>query len=124
MALGLIADDVATDLLNLLVGRARYASLHFDLPTQTDPSATELFDPGYARQRISWTFESTRAITTATALTFPAVDTTNIPAIGLWGDQVGGAFAGYSIPQPGQMIYVPSLSAVLLPAGELSIRIP
>lgn len=121
---GYIGDDVVASWLQSLAGQARYISLHFDYPTWADPSASEVFDPGYARQRISWESEGSRGIHNALALTFPAVSDMNVAALGMWTDAVGGTFVAWAEPLPGEIIYIDAVEALVIPALQIAVRIP
>jgi hypothetical protein len=123
MGYGAVSDTVVSGWLADLQARARYASVHFSVPNWVDPGSSEAFDPGYARQLLFWAVESTRGITTAQPLVFPALGAMTVAAVGLWTEATGGQLVGYCVAAAGSEAYMSSAGTWTLPAGELAIRL-
>jgi len=123
MTLGYISDAYISAWLETLRTSARYASLHFAMPSWSDPGASEVVSAGYLRQLLYWTPESARGLTTAQQLVFQSVPTMEVYAVGLWTAAVGGSMVAYAAAPATDRIIVESLSTLTLPAGEVSLRL-
>jgi len=123
MSMGNVSDAIATTWLTQLQSSAVYAAVHFDIPNWADPGSSECNDPGYARQRVTWTFNSAREIVTATPLVYPALLETSVAAVGLWTASLGGTMVAYASTVPGNEMFVANLATLTLGAGEVSISV-
>lgn len=123
MANGSISDNEVARWLNLFRGSAIWASAHTSVPSWSDPGASEVFDAGYARQRVYWSTPASREITTTTAISFAAVTAMSLEAVGYWTAQTGGTMLGYSTPDPDDVVVITGPQTITIPIGELSVRV-
>ena len=124
MSFGSINDDVIASWLSALAGQCRFASVHYAKPTWTDPSASEVTDAGYTRQPVLLDIESERGIVLGAPLTFGPLAPMTVSAIGLWTDLHAGIMQVFCEAPPGNSLYIATSKTVVIPLGELAIRLP
>lgn len=124
MSFGSIADEVLEQWLQLLAGQCRFASVHYAKPTWSDPTASEVTDAGYTRQPVLLDIQSERGMVLGAPLTFGPLAPLTVAAIGLWTDLHGGLMKAFCEAPPGNSLYLAKTGTVVVPLGELAIRLP
>lgn len=121
---GAIGDELAGQWLASLAAAAAYASLHVGIPDFADPPATEVFDPGYARQSVAWQFINGRAIATTTITQFNVSLSTTVLAIGFHRTLVTSQMLAYAEPPVDTSVRVSDAGLLTFDAGELVLSLP
>lgn len=116
---GYIADDVVTEWLGQLVQYSVHASLHFAIPSMSDPTASEVFDAGYVRAPVTWQYINARTISNAGPLTFNLSASTTVVAVGLHKTSVAPEMQAYGEPNLISELLVSSAGRLTIPTGEL-----
>lgn len=118
MSRGYVADSKTKSWCSGLMADSRYLALHFEIPSLSDPGASEFTSPGYARVRVDWTSESDRAFVTSETYRFGPVAEALVAAVSGWTEPDGGDLLFYGVPDPERPILVDDQGIVTLPRGE------
>jgi hypothetical protein len=116
---GYLSDSVALEWITGLSARARYVSLHFDVPNWIDTGASELVDAGYSRVAVAWTVSSNRTIGNSAILRFNVALDSNIVALGFHEDLTGSVMLAYATTTNGIPLVVPATGQLSLGIGEV-----
>jgi len=87
--LGIATNETYNRFVELIKSQNCYMSLHFDYPSNVDPTATELTSGGYKRQQISWS-TSTISLVNSNRITFSGLTSCTIKYVGIFDDLTGG----------------------------------
>lgn len=86
-----IYDALAEIWAGALLAGNTYGSLHYEIPTQTDPSASEVSGPTYARATLSWDDSvSLRSLSNVQLLEWLNLDAVTVVGVGVWSEPTGG----------------------------------
>jgi hypothetical protein len=119
MMQGFLSDAVALDWVTDLVTRCRFASLHFELPSWTDPTASEISDAGYARQPCTWEIISNRTIGNLAVLSFTTSLSTAAVALGFHDELTASTMTCYSTTPAGTPLATSLGGTIVLGRGSV-----
>jgi hypothetical protein len=118
-----IYDPLARPWLQYLIGIKCFASLHYEVPDPSDPAASEISSPTYARSPLTWDFakDTTRTAWNVQDLTWLNLDAVTLVGVGAWTDPTKGEFllfAQLDDPYP-----VPARGSYTLAANGLFVHV-
>lgn len=116
---GAVSDQVISEWLSSLSASCQYISLHFELPDWADPSASEVFDAGYARSSVAWSAQSNRSIANIAPVLFNVELSTNIAALGFHRNITTPELICYAVPPADNPIIIPVTGQLILPTGDV-----
>lgn len=87
-----IYDALAGLWAGVLLEGNTYGSLHYEVPSQTDPSASEVSGPTYARATLTWDDAiSPRSLSNVQTLQWLNLDAVTVVGVGVWSAPTGGS---------------------------------
>lgn len=86
-----IYDALAAQWAQVLLADNTYASLHYEVPSQTEPGDSEVSGPSYSRAILSWDDStSPRLLSNVQQLVWQNLDAVTIVGVGVWSQPTSG----------------------------------
>lgn len=121
IAAGRVSDTQVGRWIQDLVSRGGWAGLHYEIPLEDDPTATEAPGKLYARARVTWAFQGSRAVVCANPLRWTGLDIGRLAAVVVYDDYTGDTVQLIR-PLPDRTTV--ARGGFELAAGELYLRFP
>jgi len=109
--LGIATNETFNRFINLIKSDTCYLSLHYDYPSNVDPTATEIISGGYKRQLITWSSSATSLVNSNT-LTFTGLTSCTIKYVGVF-DALNKGYLLFKIPLDSPIVIINSDNYVI-----------
>lgn len=109
--LGIATNETFNRFISLIKSNTCYLSLHYDYPSNVDPTATEILSGGYKRQLISWSSSATSLVNSNTII-FTGLTACTIKYVGVF-DSLNNGYLLFKIPLDNPIVIVNSDNYVI-----------